>query len=563
MSESGDVGKKCEHHPECEISAQCSHCGKDICRECVQEFGYFCSEQCRTESAGEITEEDRQAAAVAQEELRKVAGVGKIIAVSVVGLVLLGAAALLWRFVLDPSGKLCWHWQRDCKLRDLTILGADEDHVMVRAGDHLVTLTTKDGAELSAVALPEGNAWFRRFVKVDGGLLVCGGRNLMKLAPDGTRCFEVEFQADYSTYKVAADGRFALLHVPAPLGTVPAAEGAPEPKQRLVCVDLSTGKERWSKALKASVLVSGLGVGRDVVTVVFAKATGLLTREYTLFALSAADGKRRWQIDLPGAIEWGPVTQENLILFETADEVHAVTEAGDEAWTVDAPPGFAGLTAKDGLVLAAGGSGTTCYDVKTGDRLWQSAVQLREGTLVFGVKRLFALAAIPNDPAEAPTEPVKLPDAYQEHGDVLKELGVGTSGLTKLAAKTKPGLVCLDRQTGETVWTVKPVLGELRGDAKRLVVVMDTSETSMLEMMGGGKGVNVVRQYDPSDGTLMYSRQSDWGMRGPVLAGRRLVGLAYERVDKPGLLSGGIGFGPGAAPVPEPKGQGVIAFHIK
>ncbi len=41
------VIEKCIRHEGERAIAKCSHCGKVICRKCQQEFGYFCSEECR------------------------------------------------------------------------------------------------------------------------------------------------------------------------------------------------------------------------------------------------------------------------------------------------------------------------------------------------------------------------------------------------------------------------------------------------------------------------------------------------------------------------------------
>jgi endogenous inhibitor of DNA gyrase (YacG/DUF329 family) len=48
------MGEKatCPAHPGERIVGQCSHCRKGICRQCMRQYGYFCSEECRSAVMG-------------------------------------------------------------------------------------------------------------------------------------------------------------------------------------------------------------------------------------------------------------------------------------------------------------------------------------------------------------------------------------------------------------------------------------------------------------------------------------------------------------------------------
>jgi hypothetical protein len=68
------------------------------------------------------------------------------------------------------------------------------------------------------------------------------------------------------------------------------------------------------------------------------------------------------------------------------------------------------------------------------------------------------------------------------------------------------------------------------------VHVLDTSDTSLLEMVAGGTGVTVVQQFDPRNGRSAYRRQLDLGFIPAGVTAKRLIGVAYERREQPGIM---------------------------
>ena len=49
----GQESNRCERHPEEIIVARCINCNRGICRSCLKEFGYFCSEDCKQKTKQE------------------------------------------------------------------------------------------------------------------------------------------------------------------------------------------------------------------------------------------------------------------------------------------------------------------------------------------------------------------------------------------------------------------------------------------------------------------------------------------------------------------------------
>ncbi|MBT3378707.1 MAG: PQQ-binding-like beta-propeller repeat protein [Lentisphaerae bacterium] len=551
--------KRCDQHREQKAVGVCGQCGRAICRECVQVQGYFCSLACRDQSVGEITEEDRLAAAAAEEELQQTARIGKRVLLGILALVVVVAAVLVWKFVLDPAGKVCWHWQQAGAVHDTGVLGAGEHSAIVRFSKRIVRLSLKNGEELGDIELPGGNEAFVEVEMMGGDMLVSGNTELIRLAADGTRVFSIELGARVLRRVHNIETQQLLAHVP------PAAvirldlkkeDQAAAKKQRLMCFSLADGKALWSKGLKGNIGVYGIAIGKQHAFAILSIVKDDFTASYALLAMDAGTGKMMWQADLPEVPDWGPVVAGNALLLELGGGVHAFSAAGEELWAIEDAGAYSRKRViADGLLVGTA-KGTVWYDLKSGKQRWESPLTLQERSLLVGEGYLIALARAP-ETASGNAPVVDLPPAYKENEGLLKDFGIDLSKANKL--KTVPVLVRLDTATGKEVWRTRGVVGELVGDGKRLALVMDTSATSMLQMLGGGKGVTVIRQYDMGDGSQLFSRQSELGFRAPVLAGRRLIGVAYERTEKTGLLNLGQG-GTTSAPA---KGLGVLAFRLR
>ena len=554
----------CERHPERRTTGACGRCGGPICRECVEEFGYYCSVECREASKSAVTPEERRAAEEAKQTLEKAARHGRILVAVLLALLAGGVFWVLWKFFLDPAGKVCWRWEQSIDRAKLAILGSDADRVWVRAGDRLVALALKNGKELSSLQVEALDQGFDRIETVDGGVLLLGAEKITRLNYDGTVVCSFELLGRSAELALSPDGSRAFAFLLPPTVFRLDQPDAQQTK-RLACFSLTDGTEIWQETRLAKSDVARMTADADRLFVLFSRMTEQYRLSYILCVFDADSGGRIWSVALPEAPGWGPEVWSDTVLFQVEDEIFAYPAAGadEPLWSVSVPESFGSAVVKEGLLFCRMSGGTECFDAQTGASLWKTDMRIGGAdAIILGANRVFLSghALVETGEAEGAEDGgVKLPPAYEELDGVAKELGVDMASLKQ--KRTTPTLLCIERRTGKELWRTRNVVGWLRGDGERLVLTMDTSETSMLDMIGGGKGLTIIRQYDTGDGAMLYSRQSELGFTAPHLAGDRLIGVAHERVDQPGLMSG---FDLGtAAEAPKIKGLGIVAFQVK
>ena len=551
----------CPRHPEELATGQCGFCGKPICRECMRAFGYYCSEECLGKSKNAISHEERESAEEAKQAVKSAAKMGRIMVLAVVVLFVFGGAFVAWKLFLDKTGKVCWTWDCSADFGKLSVIGSEGGKVWIRANDQIVAVNGKNGKQVSSFKLERGQGFFEEIKLVSDGILVWGDEKLTCLGLDGGRKYVAEFNGRRMHLAVAQDKRQAFVAVnPPAVMRLDLPEGQEQKKKRLFGLDLAKGGKLWTKKLKDKVGVAGMASGTNKLFCVFTKATATFKYDYVFCTLDGDSGKRLWRIDLPEQPGWGPVAWKDTVLLQVEGEIHAFSGTGEEVWSVPVEGDFPSRGVKDGMFFLGSPEGTTCYDMGSGKELWKTDLAVSSGEMFIGRKRLF-LVGYASDKAKGTKKEgeVKLPPAYEENKDILKDFGIDVNNMGK--KKLVPVLACLDRKSGKEIWRKRNVMGRIFGDEHRLVQVMDTSQTSMLAMIGGGKGVTVIRQYDLGSGKMMYSRQSELGFRFPVLAGDRLVGISHERTEKPGLLNGMNSQGGGK--LPKIKIHGIAAFKVK
>ena len=150
---------------------------------------------------------------------------------------------------------------------------------------------------------------------------------------------------------------------------------------------------------------------------------------------------------------------------------------------------------------------------------------------------------------------VKLPPAYKELEKMPELSGV----LNQARKKVVQLVVAVDRESGQELWRIRNAYGTPLGDDTRFILVADTAQTSVVEMATGGKGITLIRQFNPRNGKQMYLRQSDLGFAEPRLVGNRIIGRTYPRSERPSVFNPGAGQEEAEATQP----QGVAAYRAK
>lgn len=618
----------CEAHPGQAVTGTCAGCGKPVCRECAKQFGYYCSAACLEKGRRTVTEQVRERARRNEAALRRSTRLGRLLLWLLLGLFVLAALAIAWRFFLDPAGKVCWQWNGAQASGPATVIGADAAGVTVVSGSTVVVLDAVSGRETRSFALPgqgpgAGGApagdtgdeddddvryAFAGFsgqfrVLEDGSLLREKRDGLCRITTAGQTAFEQTYEeGSIANLVIAPDAMRAVyvVTVPADLAVAKKARAAlrqaeaelekaieaaggndavggeetektkafykriqaahsvlAQTRTGIVCLDLTTGKEAWaSPKMKKGVSVNALSADASTVRAVFMSPSGEGGEaggvSWGIVALSLADGSRRWQAALPDAPNWGPEVCGDLTLVHTGKELKAFKPDGSDAWTLKLPE-KAGLRPvwREGVLLLLGESGCRCLDPATGKEKWGVVLGLSERGVVVGGKRVYLAGEVEESLAD---KDMKLPPAYKELDNMPELKGI----MEQARKRIVPMVVALDRESGQELWRLRNAYGQPLGDDRRFVLVADTAQTSLLEAATGGKGVTLIRQINPKNGKQMYSRQSTLGFDEPVLIGKRVVGLAYERSERPSVFNPGAGLDSAG-----PKPLGVAAYRVK
>ncbi len=589
--------RTCPTHPAQHATANCGHCTKPICRECIAAFGYFCSAACREAEQRSVTPEELAQRAAESARFEIASRRFRLALWAVGGLVCIGLLFIVWKLFLDPAGRIAWSWVEPADPEEIRVLAATPERIVVHAGEQIATLNPRNGKVLSTFALARdgavaagadpddaddatasdatlvlqrlrGRTASLALLEVQGdGLVAVSRSSVRRYDLTGKLTFEAkEKDGAIALPLLSADGTRLFYQVSVKAAADSAAPAADEAAQeaaalrafldrrvKLAALDAGTGAPLWSKLLEKGVAVEHLVAGARNLIGVFVWTPSEDKAEVAICALAGDTGKMSWRVKLPGPPAWGPVVADGRVLFVSEDELHAVSEDGEAKYRLPAPAkGRPEFSARGGLLFATSASGVRCYRLDDGKELWRLGIAIADAdAITVTAERVFLVGEVEDGQAAN----LKLPPGLEEAQKALPEMG---AILQAAAKRTVPLLVALNRETGQELWRVRRVYGTVVGDEHRLVALTDTAQTSMLEMATGGKGVTLVRQFNPRTGAEWYCRQHDIGVSHPVMVGRWLIGTAYERTRRPSLL-GGMNVGTGA----DPQGLGIVAFRLK
>lgn len=71
--------KFCSTHSDKPAVTTCNVCGKMICQECRQRFGYFCSIECKNKSLSSINKDELRAKNIEEQKISKILSAFKIV----------------------------------------------------------------------------------------------------------------------------------------------------------------------------------------------------------------------------------------------------------------------------------------------------------------------------------------------------------------------------------------------------------------------------------------------------------------------------------------------------
>lgn len=609
----------CDQH-QLPAAATCGHCGKPVCRTCMQSFGYFCSATCKATAQQLGAPSPETAAAKAAEDRRyaQAQRTAKVVGVAGLAAILLGIAWGLWTFVFHPVGKIAWKWEPPAGQGALQILVAGPEQLTVRADNRIVQLDTACGKQLSEITIKDlplppsgkgatasyddddgdwnelGSVAGTRVKAAKGGYLVSNLRAYAFYRSDGSLVVQQSLgEKQLSSLTVSPDGatlggviedplppppkidRVYFDDRPVPLS--PAQQKALEEydralaarQQSLFCVDLRTGRELWSKRLDKGVHVQGMITMDKALPV-------LMSWSAPAEPAPAHDGGQA------APNEGGYRTYTNLCGL--------ARDTGKMAWRIKLDMGGhmePELTAA-GLLLfeaadvlhALSGDGIEKYTVPLGGRQIEGRrdelLFLRDARDTISSLDLGTGKELWSTPFERlngggltcdakrvymtgirGTGTAKKKPENAPSLDDIKDMKQLQQAIQKTGGPEIPFLYALDRRTGKVLYAVEAVYGEVLADGDRLLAVADTAHTSALTAMSGSLGATMLKQINPANGRVAYVQANDIGFARPQLAGTRLVGVIYERRQRASAFSST------AVNRTPPKLLGIAAWRVK
>ncbi len=554
------MGGTCERHEGNGIVGKCSVCGKGTCRECREEFGYFCSQECLERSRGSVDSGEKERT---RQRLEQGLKLDRILSLSfkVAGaLLLLCIAYFAWSLFLSPYGKLAWSWNGEISEKGFFRLDPKGSKLLILKGPFA---TVFDAAKGVPVAGAKGDE-IQRLDSFSGRL---GSSSLLH----GDSCFGLlTDDCAFTWFKDLKGQRLVSLafdqeRVVALLSKGYAvddeAKDAKEPSQplSLLCLRASDGSLVWSRPLPSGESATGLCAadGRFAYS-----AAAIENGEYAQFlkVCSLASGEPQWQVKLKGHSYLPPFFAEESLVFASSGFLNAVASDGSgKLWSLKLGEGVflseSSMKLSGSKLLVQTSKGLACVDLKGRKVAWERSLDCNVWDLHVDGGKAFMLGSIRESPSRPSSE--EKPATLEE----LKDSELTPAGLMGKAANgfksNAQTLMALDIKDGKELWRKEKAVGRLVCGDGRLALLVDTAKDLMISAIGGSlKGEMGVTQLSPSSGEKIASGSDKAGLGEPfAICGDKLIGVAYDRDSSVCAL--------GMGKAPPIRILGLAAFKLK
>ncbi len=489
---------ECERHPGEKVAGKCSQCGRDICRECLKSFGYFCGEECR-----ELTKQKTDKLSTDEEKLeteaidRKTERGFKILSYIIIPAVLAAVAVIITYKVKNPAGKLQWEFKPD-EDSVLSEPALDGDTLLVGCGDgHIYALDKATGgrkwtfglgpakSSVSYITARYSSQVFQGnvYVTADESSLYAldtkDGCPLWKLScKESSRreiffgercvCFILDFFRDVSKKGLARLRTASILY----------------------CVDVKSGEERWHYDLTRS-YSTNVSVGGDILCLnVFEDGKNVLR------VLDIKTGTEKWRAEIADGAFLKMEAVKRGILLETGESMHFVTPDGAVAWKRKR---CSQICLAGGRCLCQNEKNLLCINLADGKHLWQIELPDIARAPVVENDTVFVTALVPKERAKKKGVPAGQRSPADE---IFKEFGVKQQEQISYA----PVLYALELKTGKKRWMKEKTGGRIFCQGGAVFVVKHSAFFQLVEQRF--MNTSFVKAYRAGDGKLLweYSR---------------------------------------------------------
>jgi outer membrane protein assembly factor BamB len=549
----------CPRHEDEKLIAECINCGNRICRQCRDERGYFCSDECLAASRASVDTEAKEDFQKTLQDTAKTIAIVKTITVIVVLLLLACGGWVIWKNYLRPAGKIAWTWNGQMKANNFLILSKSDKAFTFKSGDSVISLDPATGKELKVNKVKQLGSYTQMLKKLDNEAVLSNTSSVAGIDLDGNILWQTSF--DGSIFRSSAGNKILLVKVGKEVKTgkiIKSQFGDYEYKELKVslhAIDMQTGKVLWRKNFNKEDPMGEFCADNGVFAYTSNSYKDKKYQSYLKVA-NAENGKDKWQIRLDNAAS-NPRIIGNQLIFNNNGNLCSVSLDGrKKLWNIKLNTFFSdsAIKVRDKYLFICGFEGIYCLDLETGHINWEKPAQMLEASYEYDNGKLFFIEGSFVEKKAGEEDVVKLPPTFEQLKDDDMFKNAFGNNMTK--AKYVSKLVCLDAASGKQLWEQPKVRGEVVAQNNRLVIVKDTAQTTLLNLANGGKGMTILQEFDPETGKELVDKANKYGMMGPyTIEADKLIGLSYERVKS------GLTFVTSAAE-PGERLQGLAAFNL-
>ena len=519
----------CAIHPDQAATHNCMHCGKPLCKECVRERGYYCSDECREEVRAAEPDASPQAGGDMGPSVEKMERTMELVGLWIKRVAILALLAGLgylgfttYQRMTAPKGQVVAKFSSPSLVQFFSARLLKPDLAVVTANDELSLVRLSSGQKQWTVSLPTleekptpptrakaGGEEFQvadfeyhdalRLAEVHGDhVLVRSGRQIIDFDPQTGaprwKFFDPEASirelvvhengvwcaVDYSQHFInlsLADGTktctYSNQHVlcSIPIGNsiaVVAEIPKPAPTQPEDKEELTAGSLTTFDA--KAVMAAALGK---------AVPTTLKTADYQVQLVSPADGhviggEKISVTGYPKLEAFG-----DSLIVSGDGELASFGEDGNLKWKATLSGRAREIAAGGEIVVATSEQAIVAFDAKSGKQKW-TRTGLKSTNVVVGPDGgvYLTLSLEKNE--------VQQGEAKNYH---LADIVRGGMGRPQPPFRA---LAKLDAQTGKTRWGIRNIGQKLFFDADKVFVVDHLEQTSLLanQIMVGGHAVH-------------------------------------------------------------------------
>ncbi len=466
----------------------CLSCGKSVSIQAYQQFGYYCSAECKkavqvkTGTSQMVKDTERAEAA---------AGLVRTVVFALIGLVVIAIVGSIAYFALPrifkPVGEITVAFQPSSHISDFS---SDETGIYLVLDDG--TLACIDPATLGkrwTVQL-EGESVHRIApVPASGGVIAAttagifrvdpagGSANARKILPVEPGKLPVNLWSDEKVFVLVGPSEMTEDEVITTFSELSKTDGYagmqservpvwgprdPAPgASYLVALDPQAGKELWRKDLR-NAAVSDVATRAGKVWFVTTELDPKQANPSVLTAVDENTGNEAFQLPLPESYGWHFAQSKAGMVVAGVNKIKVVNDSGGTLFEMDPPGGTlaARAAALGDRLVAKGQNGTlSCFDLSAnGKPLWSGSVGAGVFPPAISGDIVLAGGVPPGKKPPEVKEASTLTGLYKETAERL------SSGI--LVPKPVPNLTCFDLKTGRVLWVAEDVGGRCSHDGK-------------------------------------------------------------------------------------------------